>query len=197
MLDAPAREALPHTTRWFTTLAGHPRAVPVLGAVRLAEQAQGARPQQGCGRVAAGAAGGGGGGGGGGKPRKERSEKEKKPKHKAEKKAKPALANGAPGGADAGASRSVLLCVLLCIPPKMWRFACIIPHRPACAKLSWREVCRRASAVHTLTGCSCVATISKRPCTLSTMLLVLLLLCRRRTGCKEADRHVGIRRAGV
>ena len=103
MLDAPAREALPHTTRWFNTLAGHPRAAPVLGAVRLA--AQGAKPQQGSGRAPA-AAGGGGGGGGAEKPRKERSEKEKKPKEKAEKKAKPALANGALGGADAGAARS-------------------------------------------------------------------------------------------
>ena len=115
MLDAPAREALPHTTRWFTTLAGHPRAAPVLGAVRLAEQ--GAKPQQGSGRASAAAAGGGGGGGE--KPRKERSEKEKKPKDKAEKKAKPALANGAPGGADAGAACSpVLPCMLLCMGDK-------------------------------------------------------------------------------
>lgn len=138
VLDAPAREALPHTTRWFITLAGHPRAAPVLGAVRLAEQS--AKPHQGSGRAPSAAAGGGGGGrggGGGGKPRKERSEKEKKPKDKAEKKAKPALANGAPGGADAGAARSpVLPCMLLCIWPSCGAL-CTSMH----TALAWSMVC--------------------------------------------------------
>ncbi|KAK9836198.1 hypothetical protein WJX81_008140 [Elliptochloris bilobata] len=106
VLDALARASLPHTTRWFTTLAGHPQAAPVLGAMKLAGRTQGANPQQGLSRVAAAgaanaaagakAAGAGGAGAGEKKAKNEKEKKEKKPKEKPEKKAKPE-ANGDAG----------------------------------------------------------------------------------------------------
>lgn len=104
MLDPAARASLPHTTRWFTTLAAHPLAAPVLGPVKLAERAQdlGRVPAAGIATVGRGGAKAAGGGDGGGREQKPKKEKAAKQKGEKTEKAKAKLANGAPGGGGGG-----------------------------------------------------------------------------------------------